>query len=536
MPNSESYEYSILKYIESAAKGSFILFLGEFTYNLTLALGSIVIARVLTSEGYGAFSLALVPPSIVASLLSLGIDTAASRYSQMFLMRNSEKGVRAVIKASLLVKTVTGLMGFALCFIFAEPLARFFINRPDLAPYVRVTAVVVLLQNIYNLLLSIFIGLERVTGTTFAKIAYSVVKTVASIYMLLLLQLSVLGALLGNIIGYTLALVAAFLFLMQALRGSGKNNDSVVGITAIAKDMLRYGLPLYVASLIPIIVSGAYQNALLAYNLPDKDIGGYRAMANLGVLVSVVTAPISAALLPLFTKFHSNSNELSKVARTTNKYIAFVTTPVTVAAMIFSREIMYLFYGADYLFTCSLLPLLLAPNLLASLGGLTIPTILNAIGDTKANMYSTIISTAVFIPASYVLTISAKLWGFLIASLLSSIVGLIFLSIYVEKYIAKPVDYIHVCKTYFASALSAILTLLVFLIPVPRFVSVVRIVLGFIIFLATYIPTALVLGVVSEDDVNFIVKAFEKFPIVNIVIALLGGYAKAVAKLISRGG
>jgi len=259
-------------------------------------------------------------------------------------------------------------------------------------------------------------------------------------------------------------------------------------------------------------------------------------MANLGVLVSVVTAPISATLLPLFTKFHSNSNELSKVARTTNKYIAFVTTPVTVAAMIFSREIMYLFYGADYLFTCSLLPLLLAPNLLASLGGLTIPTILNAIGDTKANMYSTIISTAVFIPASYVLTISAKLWGFLIASLLSSIVGLIFLSIYVEKYIAKPVDYIHVCKTYFASALSAILTLLVFLIPVPRFVSVVRIVLGFIIFLATYIPTALVLGVVSEDDVNFIVKAFEKFPIVNIVIALLGGYAKAVAKLISRGG
>jgi len=536
LPNSESYEYSILKYIESATKGSFILFLGEFTYNLTLALGSIVIARVLASEGYGAFSLALVPPLIVASLLSLGIDTAASRYSQMFLMRNSEKGVRAVIKASLLVKTVTGLMGSALCLIFAEPLARFFINRPDLAPYVRVAAVIVLLQNIYNLLLSIFIGLERVTGTTFAKITYSVVKTVASIYMLLLLQLSVLGALLGNIIGYTFALVAAFLFLMQALRGSGKNdNNSVVGIATIAKDMLRYSLPLYVASLIPIIVSGAYQNALLAYNLPDREIGGYRAMANLGVLVSVVTAPISATLLPLFTKFHSNSNELDKVARITNKYIAFVTTPVTVAAMIFSREIMYLFYGADYLFTYPLLPLLLAPNLLASLGSLTIPTILNAIGDTKANMYSTIISTAVFVPASYVLTISAKLWGFLIASLLSSIVGLIFLSIYIKKYIAKPVDYIHACKTYFASALSPILTLLVFLIPVPRLVSVVRIVLGFIIFLTTYIPIALVLGVVSEDDVNFIVKAFERFPIVNVVIALLGGYAKAIVKLISRG-
>ncbi len=534
MPNSDSYEYSTLKNIESAARSSFILFLGEFTYNLILALGSIIIARILTSEGYGVFSLALVPPLTIASLLSLGIDTAASRYSQMFLTKNSGEGVKVVVEASLIVKTVPSLLGSVLCFVFANPLAQLLINRPDIAPYVRITAIIVLLQNVYSLMLSIFVGLEKVVGATFTKISYSSVKTVTSISMLLLLQLGVLGALLGNIAGYVLALIVAFLLLIQILMRLGKNETDKISVGAIAKEMLKYSLPLYVASLIPAIVSSVYQNALLAYNLSNKEIGGYRAVANLSVLVSVVTTPISATLLPLFTKFYNNSNKLDEIARMANKYIAFVTIPVTVMAMIFSKEIIYLFYGANYLFIYPFLPLLLATNLLAGLGSLTIPAILNAIGDTKANMHSTIISIAIFIPISYVLTVRAKLWGFLISSLISSIIGLMYLTNYVKRYIAKPVDYIHSSKTYLASILSAVFALLVFLIPIPRYVSIVRILLGLLIFLAVYIPTSLVLKVLSEEDVNFIVKAFEKFPIVNIIVALLGGYAKAIAKLVLR--
>ncbi|MCC6045599.1 MAG: oligosaccharide flippase family protein [Ignisphaera sp.] len=534
MTGSESYEYATLKHLESAARGSFVLFIGEFTYNLILALGSIVIARILTSEGYGAFSLALVPPLTLVTLLSFGIDTAASRYSQLFYAKNSEGMVKAVIKASLLTKIALGVIGSTLCFILAEPLVSLLINRPDLAFYVRVTAIVVLLQSTYSLMLSIFVGLEKVMGAALTKIVYSIVKTAASLCLLLLLQLGVLGALLGNVAGYVSALAVAFLFLVWILRGFSKGNGNGMSVSVVAKDMLRYGLPLYVASLIPMLVSNIYQNALLAYNLSNREVGGYRAMANLCVLITVVTTPISATLLPLFTKVCDNKNELNKIVHLANKYVTIIVIPVTVFAMIFSREILYLFYGADYIFASPFLPLLLAPNLLAGLGSITIPALFNAIGDTKVNMYSTILSSIVFIPLSYVLTVSAKLWGFLTASLISSVAGLLFLLNYVKRYVAKPVSYNHVFKTYIASILSVIPTLLVFLIPIPKFVSILRVLTGFIIFLTFYILIALIVKALNEDDITFIVNAFKGFPIISTVIALIGGYAKTIAKFISE--
>ncbi|MEM0027495.1 MAG: oligosaccharide flippase family protein [Ignisphaera sp.] len=529
--DGNSGEY-LIESLRLAAGNTFILFLGEFLYNLILAIGSFFIARILGSEGYGAFSLALVPPLSLVSLMSLGIDTAATRYIQKFLAEKRRGYAVRVIKASLLLRLSINLVGFALCFLLSTQMAQMFTNRAELGPYVKVTSIVALFQGLYSLFLAIFIGMNMAVGASITKVVYSISKIVISISLLAIFGMGVMGALLGNIAGYAISLVAATAFLVILLRRSG--NDEAGDVRGITVELLRYGIPLYISSTVSIAVS-IYQNLLLAYTLPLTDIGGYRAISNFSVLISVVSAPISASLLPLFTQFYARSQKLDELLDLLNRYTAFVLVPVTMAAMIFSRELIYLFYGSQYLFAYRYLPLLLAPNLLSGLGGVTVPALLNAVGDTKANMKASIISSIVLVATSYILTIvlDLGLWGYLTSLLISSIVGTIAAIQYAKRYVMRVVNVRESIGIYAASAVALVAVVPIFYIPIPRLVSLFRLAVGFTLFVLVYIALSIYARIIGEADIKFFVNAFSKFPLVNVVMDILARYAIALTKLVN---
>ncbi len=522
----------LLEYLRSAAGNTFILFLGDFLYNLVLAIGSIFIARILGSEGYGAFSLALVPPLTLVSLLSLGIDTAATRYIQKFLAEENKSKAIYVVRSSLLMRSIINIVGAVACFVFSSQLAQILVNRAELGEYVRVASAIVFLQGVYSLVLSIFIGVNMAVGVSIAKITYSVSKTLVSIVMLMVFNMGVLGALIGNIIGYVIALVIALIFLAVLLRRFHKYSSNADGMKNVLWELLSYGIPLYASSIVSIAVS-IYQNLLIAYALPLSDIGGYRAISNFNVLITVVASPISASLLPLFTHVFTKFQDMENMLKLSNKYTSFVLVPVTMIAMIFSRELIYIFYGSQYLFAYHYLPLLLAPNLLVGLGSLTIPVLLNAVGDTKANMKASIVSSIALVATSYLLTMVLKLglWGYLTSLLISSAVGMLLVLAYARRYVRNPIDINQSIKIYLASTMAAAATIPIFHISVPRFVSAFRIAAGFTLFVLIYVAASVYFNIIREDDVEFIVKAFNRFPIVNIVINLLAKYALTLINL-----
>lgn len=527
------------EYIGEAAKTSanaaFTLFLGDFTYNLVLALGSIIIARMLGSEGYGLFSLALIPPQTLVLLTSLGIDIGVARYMQRYNIERLYGRVAKIVGISILLRIVIGITGWATCYIYAENLSGILINRPGIGYLVRVTAIVVLLQLMYNLVLNIFIGFNRFQATSLIKIVYSIFKTTTTI-ALLILGFGVIGALVGNIVGYAVSLLLASTLIYRGVREINQHRRADDGIDSLSmlSILLKYSLPLYIGSLAGIALS-IYQNVLLSYTLNEAHIGGYRAVSNFLVLVNVVTVPISLALLPFFTQFNSDGEErLGKALNMANRYIAMVAIPITVISMVFSRELIYIFYGGGYLFMSVYLPLLFAPNLLAGFGSIAIPAMFNGIGVTRYNMYLNIVNLLIFIPVSYLLAyvLNYGLWGFLVSMILSSIATTA-LAIYLSRRFAKnSIEFRSVGRLYTAAFIAAIPILPVFHISVPRFITVVRVVVGGIAYLLIYVFAASLLRCITREDVDFIVSIFKRYPIVNVFLSVIARYANFIFKLL----
>ncbi|ADM27232.1 polysaccharide biosynthesis protein [Ignisphaera aggregans DSM 17230] len=529
--NSINQKEYILDISKTSARNAFYLFIGDFSYNFILAIGSIIIARMLGPEGYGIFSLSLVPPIFLVSVTSLGIDTAILRYVHSFYIERKYDDTINIIKTGLLIRTSIGLLLTIICYSFSLQLAKYIINRPDVSEYIRITSVVALLQSLYPIFLNIFIGIDNALKASLIKISYSTVKTIASIAFLLL-GLGVIGALLGNIIGYVFAIAVGIYMLIRiylSLRNNQYRANWNKNIINYMKILLVYGLPLYVGGVIGVLL-GLYQNVLLAYNLSDNEIGGFRAMANLSTLVTVVSIPISTALLTLFTKVSTNNGDLNTSLAIANKYSSIVILPITILSMILSREIMYIFYGSEYIFISGYLPLYLAPNLLVGIGSISIPSMFNGIGDTKRNMYISTINAVIFIPIAYFMTIKYKLHGYLIASIISGISSSIAGVLLAKKYVDKPIDLRTIAPIYLASIIS-IIPLIIFLripLPLPRFISVARLLIGAIIYLVTFVVFASIFRGINERDVNYFEEIFKGIPLIEHIIHWLASIARIV--------
>ncbi|MDW8084726.1 MAG: oligosaccharide flippase family protein [Ignisphaera sp.] len=521
----------------STTRTAFILSIGDFIYTATLAIGAIAIARLLGSEGYGVYSLSFVVPLTLYSFINLGLDAGITRYTRLYLAEGSFSAAVEFARVSLFLKILIGFVGTVVCYVYAKPLSTLILGRPELDRYVVLTSTAVFLESLYTYLLSVFLGFEQAWRSSIVKIVYSISRTAIAV-ALLAAGFWVVGVVIAYIAGITLSISTGFAYLVSTLKQySFRGGGSSVRGLSVARELLSYSLPLYAASLVSLI-SSAYQSVLLAYTLSNAEIGGYRALANLGILVSIVHSPIALSLLPMYTELSAGGGgkKLGAVLARSNRYVALVVVPLTLLSMVYSREVVYVVYGVEYRFASEYLPLLFAPFLLSGLGSTVIPQLFNAAGRTKLNMYVSLAYAAVFIPASYILTAVAgyKLTGFLTSNLIASTTATILYNVLLIRSFRERLYFREVAPIYISSALALPIPILTLSIPLPKPVSLLRIAIGGTLYTLAYIITAAVLKAVSKQDIEFITKALESIPIVNTIAKYIAAIAVRVINMITR--
>lgn len=75
---------SLINVAGDSAGGALSLSLGDFASTAMLDIGYILTARFLGPESYGLYSLCLAAPTILASLIGLGLDSSALRFSAKY--------------------------------------------------------------------------------------------------------------------------------------------------------------------------------------------------------------------------------------------------------------------------------------------------------------------------------------------------------------------------------------------------------------------------------------------------------------------
>ncbi|HDD56464.1 MAG TPA: flippase [Nitrososphaeria archaeon] len=492
-----SERQSLVELGVEAVKEGYGLFIGNTLSTLILAIGSIVIARLLGSENYGVYSLSFIIPSMLVLFTSLGIDQSLIKYVSEYSSKKLYSSIRGMFQASLLFKLVVGATTTIMIYLLAEPLASNLLNRPYMSSLIKISSLLILFQALYTLCSNFFIGFGKASMAGALATLQALVK-VSLIIVLLILGFQTWGAVFGHVFGYVVAAIIGLFISTLMIRGKkGFNEHRPVPQISFIKPLISYGLPLY-ASTIFTVMAQQYNNLVLARYASNAQVGSYMAAMNLSMIIMLVSTPIATILYPSFSKIEViGRDRLARAFELAVRYSILLIAPTAIFVSAFSENLVIIVYGKTftsaipYLFLyaafCSIIPLLSVEM-----------SYFNGVGLPKKTLTSTIISFLLILPLSPILAHFLSVIGVILAIIIAKLAAIIYATNFIVKKEMIRFNVHQILKIYLASLASAAISLMIArVIPLHALSSLI---IGGILFLTLYVTFIALFKTLDEGD------------------------------------
>ncbi len=513
---------------KASATGSFQLFIGKAISSILLAIGSIILARVMSPAEYGIYSIALIPSMTFGLFRDWGIRKATTKNISHYKAIGQEENIYDVIVSGLIFKIIIGLFLTLLSLFLANFIATTIYNRPETASLISIASLVILTEPLIATAQSTFNGYERMELTSYTLIFQSVLKSIAA-PLLFLLGYGTVGAVFGYSLSFIISSILGMVLLyLQLVKNLKKTSFNLKKKIETLKKMLSYGLPLSISTLLSGFLYQFY-SFLMAFYVNDAMIGNYQTAVNFSIFISFFTYPLGTVLFPAFSKLDPKTeNQLLKtVYSNAVKYSALFLIPATMVTIVLAAPVIGTVYGPKWIEAPFFLSLYVLQNFFVLTGGLVINIFLQGVGETKFLLKLSILSLFIGIPLAFLLIplygITGVIFGTFFAELPTQVLGIYWLQ---KKYAAKP-DY----KTSVKILVATVVTSLVTYLTINTLVVAdwLRLIIGGSIFLILYLIITPLIGGIKQSDIQTLRAMFSNLGVISKIINAILSIAEKVA-------
>jgi len=520
-----------LKMGKVSATGSFQLFIGVAVSNIIMAVGTIILARLLSPSEYGLYTVALVPSLMINLFRDWGINSAMTKYVAHFKVVEKEENIRDIVVAGFIFEISTGLVLSLISIFLAGFIASAIFHRPEATGLISIVSITIFSGSLLTAAQSSFVGFERMEFNSLILICQAIIKTVVT-PLLVILGFGVLGP----VLGYTASFLAAgilgsiilYFLLLKSLR---RKRIKRLELFTTLKYMLQYGFPLSISSILEGFLGQFYGFMMVLY-IGDAMIGNYKIAADFAILLTFLTVPISTVLFPAFAKvdLHNDQQLLRTVFTYSVRYTAMLLVPGTVAVMVLSKPMISTVFGEKWIYAPSLLIIYVAANLFSGIGSLSVGGLLRGIGETKTLMKLNLLTQLIGLPLAFLLIPNLGIIGVILGPLFAGVPSMFLGLHWIWKRYKVTVDWESSVKIFAASAIAAATTYLSL-----SFLNTgegLRLITGGIIFSTVYLIAAPSLGAIGKSDIGNLRKMFSGLGIVSTMANLPLLIAERVTNII----
>ncbi len=513
-----------------SATGGFQLFVGVATSTVIMAVGTIILARLLSPAEYGLYSVALIPSLMINLFRDWGVNSAMTKYVAHSKEAKKEEDIHDIIAGGLIFEISTGLALSLLSVFLAGFIASTIFHRPASAPLISIVSITIFSGSLLTAAQSSFIGFERMKFNSLTLICQAVVKSVLA-PLLVLLGFGALGAVLGYTFSFLVAgIIGSTMLYFLLFRGLKKTKINRFGISKTLRNMLQYGVPLSISSIIGGFLVQFY-GFMMAFYCSDIMIGNFQAATNFAVLLTFFTIPISTVLFPVFAKLDSQNEPqlLQTVFTSSVKYTAMLLVPVTAAVMVLSKPMISTLFGEQWVYAPFFLTLYVIGNLFSGFGNLSTGTLLTGLGETRTIMKLSLLRLLIGLPLAFLLIPNLGIVGVILGTLFAGLPSMFFGLHWIWKRYEAKADFKTSTRIFTASAIAAITTYLSL-----NFLNTaewIRLTTGGIIFLAVYILAAPIIGAINQSDIDNLRAMLSGLGIISKLINVPLALAERVANL-----
>lgn len=491
----------VLEMGKTSVTGSFQLLIGVAGSTIIMAVGTIILGRMMTTDEYGLYGIVLVPSTLMNVFRDWGMNSAMTRYIANFRASQKERELHDIITVGLVFEFASGLVLSFLSLLLATFIASSVFNRPESASYIAIVSVSIIAGSILAASQAGFIGFERMKLNSFTVICQAITKTAIG-PVLVFLGYSVLGAVVGYTVSFAVAAIIGvttfYFFLLRPLR---KKATTELNLTRTLKTMLSYGLPLSISAILTGILGQVY--AFMIVPLTSNTMyGNYLTAINFSVLLSFFTIPIGTVLFPAFSKLDPEKEHdlIKTVFASSTKYASILLVPATMILVALSGPIIGTLYGEKYVFGPFFLVIMVIGNLFVTVGNVSAGGLLSGLGKTRMLMYQSVVTVIIGLPLGIVLIPMLGITGLILAGILCGIPSMTWGLYWIWKHFEAKADFRSSAKILAASTIASIGAYMptIFL----DTSNWIKLLIGLTIFILIYLLAAPLIGAIVQTDVD----------------------------------
>jgi len=316
----------------------FTLSSGRFLVMLAGIVSAAVLARILSRAEYAAYRQVLLAYAFASPILALGLPNAL-----YYFLPQETKNKRSIVSGNVLLLLVMGgIFTAALLAGGGEFLATRF-NNPMLRDLLRIYSPYALFAMPAMAVTACLAALNRIKVLAIFNVATKVLL-VGVVVGAAVIWRTPRAAVLGLVLAEAIVLPVALLLMFRATP-SGSWLPSRTNMWA----QLKYSVPLGMAGVLGTI-SLSLDKMIVSGMCPPEQFAIYVNGAMEIPLVGILTASVTAVLLPDFVRAHAASQhrELKALWHRAMLKCLLVFLPVTAFVLVMAPEIMRVIYSADY--------------------------------------------------------------------------------------------------------------------------------------------------------------------------------------------
>jgi len=371
------------------AKATFYLMVAQVVF---LGSGYVIhfaVAGMVSPEDYGRFGVVLSILMLAQVFLARGVPEATTKY--IAEGRDTEevfrKGMRIQAKFSL---------GIFFLIILISPAVAFLLDDSKLVLYIIVCAFLIPIRAILNIYRGVFTGLRQFRKTYVLSFINSGVR-VPLVLVLVIIGLSVPGAITGYILASSICLILAVSWRDEKTSGPGVSNH----------DLIHFSYPVIIFSFSYLLISNLdlfFVKSLLG----SEDAGYYTAARTISFTPYVAASALTFTLLPSIAKSYSEKNEelTRSYIEKSFRYTLLLIVPLAALITVMAPGILLLFYPSEYEAASSALGILII-GISFLVFFIISGTILTAIGKQRIPMMIGLLLVPVICILNYVMV---QLW------------------------------------------------------------------------------------------------------------------------------
>lgn len=330
-----------LSYAGKMSRHSAFFFAGTI---FSVGLGypfKIYVARKIGAQGLGFYALGVTVVDFLSLFASLGLGSAAARFTATYSGLKAHDRLRNLISGSLSVIVVLSLgLGGALL-LSRHFVAETIFGEPDLAIYLPVFSVLLVLNVVIGFLGQTLRGFQevirRTTITTFIKFSTRVAVTIA---------LLTLGwRLWGYVVGEVASAVLAVALLVWAVRGRLKGRlDTGLKLPKIDREVWIYAVSMTGLALLGF-VTGKADQLLVGVFLDAAQVGVYIVALTTAAFVPLVLQSLNSIFGPVIANLFAQGKTslLERLFQISTKWAVTLTYPLVTVICLFPAEFMRVF-------------------------------------------------------------------------------------------------------------------------------------------------------------------------------------------------